>query len=171
MKTSRYVPEALRGRIERENEECIRIFRYYIRNLKPFSRNRHEENIRFFLNDYLLNYEGGKRMEEGPAYMDGFFNYFYVRKGRFTTPEDIRHMAATLKKFYAAMDRQQRISHRELERVRRLIRTEMPQWQSSCATVNGIPWPQEKRAKGAGVSEPEPGADAPEEPESGEIVR
>ena len=132
------LPEAEREELEEKAEEYIEVFRKSLGPMREYSIRRHEENMRRFLVDYLLHYEGGVRMENGLAYIDRFFNYYFIREVYNVNKESVRSMSASLKKFYRVMSKYNYVHPRVGDKVSRLIRKELPQWQAVRTVVKGL---------------------------------
>jgi hypothetical protein len=66
-----------------------------------------------------------------------FFGWFYIRKCLWSTPNNIRTTAASLKKFYKCMCEFGHIEKEELRDFLETIKFGLDDWCDECAVYNG----------------------------------
>ena len=65
---------------------------------------------------------------EGASSVSMFLGYWFIRKAAWAGPSEIRQHAASLKKFYAFMQEQGKMSADDLAELKETIKGEMPEW-------------------------------------------
>lgn len=96
---------------------------------------RHADNADLLLNAYLLQREECN-MEQGPSYLGDFFGYFYIRKCMWSTPNNLKSTAASIKKFYKCMEEKGLMPPGTYEDVRTTIKELLPEWMEECESYN-----------------------------------
>jgi hypothetical protein len=131
----RYEEECAK-RVE-ENEEHLVFFESYLekKGLTDKTIYRHLDNVRFYLNTFMLR-EDAYPMEEGCYRLDEFFGFFFIRKCLWSTSANIKTTAASLKKFYKCMLEAGRIAQASYDEVCETIKESMEEWQEACAMYN-----------------------------------
>lgn len=66
-------------KIEKQHEELLRIFLEDISHLSDKTIRKHLNNVAFFINDYLIYYNGAD-YEEVNEEINSFFSDFFIRK-------------------------------------------------------------------------------------------
>ena len=91
-------------RIRKENERILDEFDGWLRNanLKHKTISKHVGNIDFYINEYFL-YEDAVEAKDGVSRVSMFLGYWFVKKVMWSSPEQIKSNAASLKKFYTVM--------------------------------------------------------------------
>ncbi len=97
----------------------------------------HLSNADFYLNIYLDRADV-LPMEEGTSerHLSGFMGYFFIRKCMWSTPATIRSTAASLKKFYKCMLKNNKITQEQYDEVTDTIKYQIKDWQEDCARFN-----------------------------------
>ena len=124
---------------EERNEPFLKIFREDLQKagLSEKTIRSHMNNADFYLNVYL-DRAGVLTMEEGTSgfYLSDFMGYFFIRKCMWSTPATIKSTAASLKKFYKCMLKNNKITQDQYEDVTDTIKYEIDDWQKDCAAYN-----------------------------------
>lgn len=97
--------EVMRERIEKTNAKYLEGFYEYLtqeKNLSEKSASKHVHSIRFYGNDYVLNYEG-KTLDNALYAIDGFLGSWFIRKCMWSSPAAIQQNITSFKKFYRWM--------------------------------------------------------------------
>lgn len=123
--------------IRNENEKYLKVFETALAEsgLAKRTIDSHYENVRFFINEFLLR-EMPRPMTDGWLCVEDFFGYFFIRKCMWSTPGTIKSTAASIKKFYKCM-----LEHGELEEsyykiLCDTIKENMTTWQAYCQQYN-----------------------------------
>ena len=87
----------------------------------------HMNNIDFFINHFLL-YEDAYEAKDGVFKVDAFLGYWFIRKTMWSSVNQIKANAASLKKFYTFMFEKGEIEQDDLDDLRETIKEEMPNW-------------------------------------------
>jgi len=116
-------------RIRKENERILDEFDRWLRNanLKDKTISKHVDNIDFYINEYLL-YEDAVEAKDGVNSVSMFLGYWFIKKAMWSSPEQIKSNAASLKKFYTFMLEKGMIEKDDLDGLKETIRDEMPEW-------------------------------------------
>ena len=88
---------------------------------------RHRENSTFYVNEFLLS-EDATPAEEGIHEIGLFLGYWFIRNAASATGEAIMRNAASLKKFYRFLYELGRVDRKDLDELKRRIKTELPEW-------------------------------------------
>lgn len=111
-----YSEESIK-KIKKENQEYLDIFERSLKNKKLAAKTIkiHLENIDFYLNEFVAeHYQKG--FNEAHLYLDDF--YFYLLKNcLWATSEQIKGVAASMKKFYKSMQDNNIISNAALSEI------------------------------------------------------
>ncbi len=97
--------------------------------------NRHLTNVDFYINTYLLR-EDAYDFTHGIWDIDDYLGYFFIRKCMWSTPGNIKSTAASIKKFYQCMLKQEMIQKADYEYLCETIKDNMWKWQSDCEMYN-----------------------------------
>ena len=87
-------------------------------------------NIDLFINHYLL-YEDAYEAKDAVLEVDDFLGYWFIRKTMWSSVNQIKANAASLKKFYTFMFEKGEIEQEDLDDLRDTIKEEMPNWIAS----------------------------------------
>ncbi len=87
----------------------------------------HLQNIDFYINTYLLNYDATEA-KEGVSGINMFLGYWFIKKAMWASQATIRSNAASFKKFYTFMLDEKLISSEDLLDLKATIKEEMPEW-------------------------------------------
>ena len=121
--------------IEKQHEELLRIFLEDISHLSDKTIRKNINNVAFFINDYLIYYNGAN-YEEVNEEIDSFFSDFFIRKCMWSTPNTTKETAASLKKFYKSMMEHGKFEKEEYKLLCDTIKEEMENWQQICNDYN-----------------------------------
>ena len=88
---------------------------------------QHNENVDFYINDYLLHYDAVPA-GEGVYKISLFLGDWFPRKAVWASPTSVRELAASLKKFYTFMHETEKIDADDLAELKDTIKEEMPDW-------------------------------------------
>ena len=121
--------------IKQENESLLEMFEKDLEGLNQKTINRHLTNVDFYINTYLLR-EDAYDFTHGIWDIDGYLGYFFIRKCMWSTPGNIKSTAASIKKFYQCMLKQEMIQKADYEYLCETIKDNMWKWQSDCEMYN-----------------------------------
>ncbi len=98
------------AKIKAQNQELLTAFRAYLEasRLSQKTVKKHLYNIDFYINEFLL-YEELQQPEEGVRKLNYFFGYWFIRKAMWASVNSIKENIASLKKFYAFLEREGRL--------------------------------------------------------------
>lgn len=95
---------------------------------------KHMENVDFYINEYLLRQP--LEMSCGCAEINEFLGYFFIHKCMWSTPENIKTTAASIKKFYKCMMEHAYVTKEDYQNLCEDIKENMSVWQRDCARFN-----------------------------------
>ena len=121
--------------IKQENESLLEMFEKDLEGLNQKTINRHLTNVDFYINTYLLR-EDAYDFTHGIWDIDDYLGYFFIRKCMWSTPGNIKSTAASIKKFYQCMLKQEMIQKADYEYLCETIKDNMWKWQSDCEMYN-----------------------------------
>ena len=121
--------------IKQENESLLEMFEKDLEGLNQKTINRHLTNVDFYINTYLLR-EDAYDFTHGIWDIDEYLGYFFIRKCMWSTPGNIKSTAASIKKFYQCMLKQEMIQKADYEYLCETIKDNMWKWQSDCEMYN-----------------------------------
>ena len=98
-----------------------------VKRLTDQTIRNHINNIDLFINHYLL-YEDAYEAKDGVFVVDDFLGYWFIRKTMWSSVNQIKANAASLKKFYTFMFEKGEIEQDDLDDLRETIKEEMPNW-------------------------------------------
>ena len=127
--------------IRRRNEELLCLFEEDLlaKGLKIKTIRNHLLNASLYINEYLLR-EETHPMEEGPDYLNGFFQDFFIRKCMWYSPATIRSTAASIKKFYRSMKDHEILSEEIYADLCEEIKESLEDWQADCEAYDSGNW-------------------------------
>ena len=121
--------------IEKQHEELLCIFLEDISHLSDKTIRKHMNNVAFFINDYMIYYNGAN-YEEVNEEINLFFSDFFIRKCMWSTPNSTKETVASLKKFYKSMVDHGRFEKEEYKLLCNIIKEEIENWQQLCDDYN-----------------------------------
>lgn len=121
--------------IKQENESLLEMFEKDLEGLNQKTINRHLTNVDFYINTYLLR-EDAYDFTHGIWDIDDYLGYFFIRKCMWSIPGNIKSTAASIKKFYQCMLKQEMIQKADYEYLCETIKDNMWKWQSDCEMYN-----------------------------------
>lgn len=111
--------------VKERNRVLLSAFREDLKDASPITAKRHLANIDVFLDEYLYRM-GYENIHEGAENIRRAFS-FYVYTC-LASPDSVRKMGATLRKFYRCMEKCCFVSKEEVENVDLTITIGMPGW-------------------------------------------
>ena len=113
---------------EETNNILIQAFKESMvqQNLGTATVRNHYQNVRLFVNDYLLFEEIAP--EDGYDEISEFLGDWAIRKNVIISEYALRQYASSLKKFYQFLCGKGRIDKKVLQSVNQTIKDEMPEW-------------------------------------------
>ena len=126
-------------KIKQKNEEHLDEFSKWLEKSKLSEKtiNRHISNIDFYINDYLL-YDDTIEAKNGADEIGIFLGYWFIKKAMWSSKATIKSNAASLKKFYTFMKKENLISNIELNNLNKTIKEDMPQWLATIDRYDNI---------------------------------
>lgn len=105
--------------------------------LKENTIRRHYQNVKFYLNVYLLQWEA-LEMAEGTDWMNisGYLGEFFIRKCVWSTPASIKSTATSIKKFYKCMLKRGHITEDDYLELDETIKEKLDDWMLDCKIYN-----------------------------------
>ena len=96
--------EAKVKEIEESNKGHLSTFKTWLKakGLAEKTINSHINNVDFYIN-YYLNYYDPQDVQAGCYAINGFLGNFFIRKATWSSCQQIKSNAASIKKFYACM--------------------------------------------------------------------
>jgi hypothetical protein len=115
--------------IRRNNSELLNEFEAWqkAKKLSGSTINNHIRNIDFYINEYLL-YEEIKQAKDGVRKVGMFLGDWFIRKAMWSSVNQIKNNATSLKKFYSFMFEKGFIAKEELDYLNDIIKEQMPKW-------------------------------------------
>lgn len=105
--------------------------------LKDKTIRRHCNNVKLYINTFLLREEPLEAMEGASSYrIDDFLGYFLIRKCMWSTPVSIKSSAASIKKFYESMRNRSRIEIEDYDDLILAIKEKIGEWMAACDDYN-----------------------------------
>jgi len=93
---------------------------------------KHQENIDFYINEFLL-YSDAIPPEEGMTSGDIslFMGYWFIKKALWASKTSLKSNAASLRKFGKFLCERGLISKDDLDSIHQTLNEEMPEWQAT----------------------------------------
>ena len=93
---------------------------------------KHQENIDFYINEFLL-YSDAIPPEEGMTSGDIslFMGYWFIKKALWASKTSLKSNAASLRKFGEFLCERGLISKDDLDSIHQTLNEEMPEWQAT----------------------------------------
>ena len=124
--------------IRTQNEKYIQEFQKFLQEEKGYVHKtikKHCQNVSFFLNGYLLRLQGCG-VQNAYTYLDDFFGYYLIYKCVWSTPNAMKEMAVSIRKFYAFLKDQSYITKEICEDVSNRICFSIEDWMEECDDYN-----------------------------------
>ena len=127
------------------NEKLLKSFKEYMiaeKNLSEKTAKRHTEQLNFYLNIYLLDYEKAAPIDSGDS-AGYFLGNFFVRKNLLSSQTSLKQNGSALKKLYQFLYEAGEISKNDLNDTNEFIRTgiqEEEEYLSSIMDDNDDLW-------------------------------
>ncbi len=116
-------------KIRKANEHLLNEFDNWLKSsgLSEKTINKHDSNIDFYINEYLL-YEDATEAKDGAHAIGMFLGYWFIRKAMWASQSSIKSNATSLKKFYTFMYEKGFIHKEDLIDLKQTIKEDMPEW-------------------------------------------
>lgn len=123
---------------KKKNEQYLQEFSKYLENegLSVKTINKHINNVEFYINTYLNNYEPTD-MRDGCIGIGMYLGDWFIRKTTWASKNSIKENAASIKKFYKCMLGLNHINISEYENIYSEIKSEMETWIERVEEYNG----------------------------------
>lgn len=128
--------EEFRDVLVEHNEKLLTAFKKYLTEGKDLSKkaaNRHADQLEFYLNIYLPNYEKATPIVSGPSVED-FLGYFIPRKDLTSSITSLKKTGGSLKKLYQFLHEADEVSENELEIIKDLIKSGVQEGEEYLST-------------------------------------
>ncbi len=89
--------------------------------------NKHASYAEFYINDYLVYYEG-ETMVDGLFSIDSFFSYFFINKCMFCSFTSYKEILAAVKKFYKIMLKHNLVEKENYDLFLKTIKDNQDEW-------------------------------------------
>ena len=124
-------------KLTKENKKIVDLFTHWLKNqnLSNKTMNSHLFNVDLFINEYLMDYQFVNPVK-GIAYIDDFMEDFFVRKCMWSNANSMKTTAASLKKFYQCLADHGKISDKDLNFVKTLIKNNIDFWIETVEEYN-----------------------------------
>lgn len=117
-------------RVEENNKKLLSLFKDSLNGLSEKTIQLHLSNASLFLNEYFYR-EGLEDPQEGSSYIGLFFDFF-IRKCLWSTPNTVKQLASSIKKFYKCMYQNNVVDINALEDVLLSIKDGLEDWMDEC---------------------------------------
>lgn len=117
-------------KVEKNNEKLLDLFEKSLEGLSEKTIDLHLSNAHLFLNEYFYR-EGLENPVEGAGYVDSFFDFF-VRKCMWSSPNTVKQLAASMRKFYKCLYNNKIVEIEVLEHVLEIIDGGLEYWIEEC---------------------------------------
>ena len=104
--------------------------------LSPKTITSHTENMRFFVNDFLL-YNDIIMPQDGCEHISMFIGDFFLRKALWASPDSVKKYISSFKKFYTFMVETGRTTVSQLEAMKLTIKEEKEEWIEAAGGNDG----------------------------------
>ena len=94
--------------------------------LKQSTTDTHISNVEFYINEYLVYYEG-IRPEDATADV-AFFMSWFIRKASWASKGTLKSNGASFKKFYTFLYEKGLIETYQIEELKKILKLGMPEW-------------------------------------------
>lgn len=123
--------------VAKYNKPAMDLFEESLSKYTDRTIRRHMANVDLFLNDYNTYYEF-KIWEDAWIEASSFLGDFFIHKCMWSTPENIKTTATSIKKFYKCMVDHGLFPLEKYQEMCRVIKACMPRWQEDCARFNNF---------------------------------
>ena len=126
-------------KLTKENKKIVDLFKHWLKNqnLSNKTMNSHLFNVDLFINEYLIDYQFVNPVK-GIAYINDFMEDFFVRKCMWSNASSMKTTAASLKKFYQCLADHGKISEKDLNFVKTLIKNNIDFWIETVEEYNNF---------------------------------
>ncbi len=126
-------------KLAKENQKLLELFKHWLnaQNLSNKTIHNHLFNAEFFINKYLLDYQFVAPIE-GISLIEDFMEDFFVRKCMWSNVSSIKSTAASLKKFYQCLAENGKMSDKDLNSVKEIIKDNMDFWIENVTDYNNF---------------------------------
>lgn len=116
-------------RIRRENRVILNQFAVWLqaKQLSESTIKNHVRNVDFYINEFLL-YEEANEAKNGASEVEMFLGDWFIRKAMWSSVNQIKINAASLKKFYTFIYEKGHIIKEQLDDLNYIIKEYMPEW-------------------------------------------
>jgi len=117
-------------RIRQDNIKLLDDFGAWLRDEKQLAEDtigKHVYNIEFYINDFLL-YEEANEAKDGACKIGMFLGDWFIRKAMWSSINQIKSNAASLKKFYTFICEKGWTEQEDIDDLNDIIKEEMPDW-------------------------------------------
>ncbi len=97
--------EVMQERIQKANARYLDAFYVHLTKEKKLTEKtalKHANNVAFFGNDFVLNYES-ETLDQAIPFIGGYLGSWFIRKCMWSTPKAINENITSFKKFYVWM--------------------------------------------------------------------
>lgn len=125
--------------IRQENARLLDEFGTWLREkqLSEDTIRKHVYNIDFYVNEFLL-YEESIEAKDGASEVGMFLGYWFIKKAMWSSVNQIKSNAASLKKFYSFMCEKGQIKQEQLDDLKDTIKEDMPEWIATMERYDDI---------------------------------
>lgn len=126
--------------LAQENQKYLKVFEAELREagLGEKTIERHLTNVSFYLNDFVPRYSDHPSMADGISQesLSIFFSDFYIYHCIWSTPNNLKTTAASIKKFYRSMTAHGFIGPEAYLELCELFKECMAEWQELCRAAD-----------------------------------
>ena len=121
--------EQLADQVRAENAALLEGFGTWLTDsgLKEKTTRKHQGNVSFYI-DHDLLWDDITRPKDGLSRIDGFFNWFFLRKAMWSSVASTKETAASLKKLYRYLVEIGNVEVEDDEEFLAEVKNEMPDW-------------------------------------------
>ena len=130
--------EVMQERIQRANAKFLDKFYIYLTEEKKLAEKtalKHANNIAFFGNDFVLNYES-ETLDNASNFIGEYLGSWFIRKCMWSSPTAIKENIISFKKFYTWMKDNSHISKEDYATLLEIIKEEKDEWLKTCTKYN-----------------------------------
>lgn len=116
-------------RIRKGNIKLLYAFDQWLaeKGLAEKTIEQHVRNVEFYINTFLL-YSDAVPAKKGTSEVWSFFGDWFIRKALWASPNSMRQIGVSLKRFYTFMHEQGHIDADDLADLKETVKEEMPNW-------------------------------------------
>lgn len=125
-------------KVREDNKRCLEVFKCEIEEsgLSPKTIKTHLRNVDFFINEYLSIEP--LPVNIGTYLIHVFLGKFLIKECKWSTPNNIKTTAASIKKFYKCMLDIREIKEWQYESLCEIIKSDMEEWKEECRRFNSL---------------------------------